>query len=190
MKKYLIVFLIFLLPLSLWGQAKIYTKDNRLADFPTKTTKVLLAYDEGMNNAIQQAIASRWRLNPFDFCSESQYKKIKDNGNCYFLLIENKDSLQYLTLKNKNLEVLSIPVTETDMEFFIDILQQYVEDSMESAKVAYSGLSHYNKTKAKYASAPTKTVTLQGFGAKRPYSVTYVFDTDTHELYLYKKTNN
>ena len=63
----LILALSFLLSLPAAGQAKqatIQTRKVRLSDFPTKTTKVVLAGSEMFNNALQEEMARRWLASP------------------------------------------------------------------------------------------------------------------------------
>ena len=43
MRKYFLTLLLALLPAALWAQGTIYTKSARLADFPQKTTKIVLS---------------------------------------------------------------------------------------------------------------------------------------------------
>ena len=58
--------LVSALPAS--GQGKIYTRKMRLADFPTKTTKIVLEGNSFLELTLREEIAVHWRISPFDFC--------------------------------------------------------------------------------------------------------------------------
>ena len=153
-------------------QATIQTRKVKLGDFPTKTTKVVLAGSELFNNALQEEMARRWLVSPYEFCSLAEYEKLKDKPDYYFLIPvssrtrkEAEPGIITLTLlkggveKDDNPEkvgfdVISIPCASAEMpsgrEFiflpaFLDIIQRFVEDAMTSDRVSYGGLATYSR---------------------------------------------
>ena len=166
-KKYLIAFAIMLLAggFQASGQGRIYTRKARLADFQTKTTKVVLSGDNLLDLALQEEVRRRWRISPFEFCDPEDFESLKNDAAYYFLyLSQDKTGLAYLTLlKGGNdesfrsldgkLEVVRIPFSPVKItsgrEFvylpaLIDIVQIFVEESLTSSARNIFGLSNYN----------------------------------------------
>lgn len=164
--KYLATALALLIPLLCSGQAKVFTKKARIADFPAKTTKVVLSGDEMMDLSLRNEISCRWRISPYEFCSEEQYRKQKTDPKLYFLRLEkNKDGLYEMILskggdkgkfsnQNSALEVTRVPVSARYMSVMIDILQTCVEDSMSSEAKGILGLTSYSGTLRKARNLP------------------------------------
>lgn len=166
---------LLLLPLTAGAQAKqatIQTRKVKLSDFTTKTTKVVLAGSELFNNALQEEMARRWLVSPYEFCSLAEYEKLKNNPDYYFLIPvssktkkEAEPGIITLTLlkggveKDDNPEkvgfdVISIPCASAEMpsgrEFiflpaFLDVIQRFVEEAMTSDRVSYGGLATYSR---------------------------------------------
>lgn len=163
---------LLLLPQPAAGQAKIQTRKFKLADFPTKTTKVVLAGSELFNNALKEEMARRWLVSPYECCTLEEYEKQKNNPDHYFLIPvtsktrkEAEPGIVTLTLIKGGLEksddpektgfdVVSIPCAAAESpsgrEFvflpaFIDIIQRYMNDAMTSDRVSYGGLSAYSR---------------------------------------------
>ena len=63
-----------------YGQAKITTRKIRLSDFPTKTTKVVLAGNEILNTALREEVSRRWMASPYEFCTLEEYEANKEKG--------------------------------------------------------------------------------------------------------------
>ena len=171
----LILALSLLLSLPAAGQAKqatIQTRKVRLSDFPTKTTKVVLAGSEMFNNAIQEEMDRRWLASPYEFCTLAEYEKLKESSDYYFLIPvssktrkEAEPGIVTLSLikggkeKDDNPEkvgfdVINIPCAAAEMpsgrEFvflpaFLDIIQRFIEEAMTSDRVSYGGLSAYSR---------------------------------------------
>ena len=162
---------LLLLPLSAAGQAKIQTRKYKLADFPTKTTKVVLAGSELFNNALKEEMARRWLASPYECCTLEEYEKLKNSPDYYFLIPattktrkEAEPGIVTLTLLKGGLEksddpektgfdVISIPGAAAESpsgrEFiflpaFIDIIQRFVGDAMTSDRFNIGGLSAYS----------------------------------------------
>lgn len=176
MKKTIIFVISFLLPFITAGQVQINTKKVKIGDFTQKITKVVLTGNDFLDISLQEEIASRWRISPYEFCTIQEFENLKESEDYYFLLTTSgrfkKDSgpsIQFLTLVkggkgaengiNGMLEVVSLPIasakypTGRELVFlpaFIDIIQTYTLDSMDNDYNAYGGLRNYtrNITKA------------------------------------------
>lgn len=154
------------------GQAKIQTRKYKLADFPTKTTKVVLAGSELFNNALKEEMARRWLASPYECCTLEEYEKLKTSPDYYFLIPattktrkESEPGIVTLTLLKGGLEksddpektgfdVISIPCAAAESpsgrEFvflpaFIDIIQRFVSDAMTSDRFNIGGLATYSR---------------------------------------------
>lgn len=162
------------------AQGNIYTKRAQIADFPTRTTKVVLSGDELLDTALREEVKSRWRISPFEFCEMEDFEAGKNRYGFYYLYISEDDSgLASLTLfksgkgssffgKEGSVEVVSIPFCPsklaTGREFvflpaLIDIMQSYVEEAIMSEQKCLFGLSSYNGMLAK---AKHKTIYVAG----------------------------
>ena len=150
------------LPVS--GQGKIYTRKMRLADFPTKTTKIVLAGHSFLELTLREEIAAHWRISPFEFCDLEEYGRLRNSSSYYFLTLAQEAGLAYLILEKggkpdeedhlkKPFEVIRMPIASVDnptgrelvfMGAFIDIIQRFTEAAMTSDKVAYGGLESAN----------------------------------------------
>ena len=158
------LFLTLLLLASGWaaaGQGKVYTRKLRLADFPTKTTKVVLAGHSFLELALREEIAVHWRISPFEFCTPEEYAGLRNSADHYFLTLAQEDGIVFLSLSKggkegekdqlrQAFELIRMPMASVDdpsgrelvfMGAFINIIQQFVEEAMIYDKVAYGGLS-------------------------------------------------
>ena len=165
--KYLIALAIMLLAggVQASGQGRIYTRKARLADFQTKTTKVVLSGDSLLDIALREEVRRRWRISPFEFCDPEDFESLKNDSAYYFLyLSQDKAGLAYLTLfKGGNdesfrsldgkLEVVSVPFSPVTIasgrEFvylpaLLDIIQFFVEESLINSATNVFGLTYYN----------------------------------------------
>lgn len=163
---------LLLLPGTVSGQAKIQTRKYKLSDFPTKTTKVVLAGSELFDNALKEEMARRWLVSPYECCTLEEYEKLKSSPEYYFLIPatsktrkEAEPGIVTLTLLKGGLEksddpekvgfdVISIPCaaaeTPSGREFvfmpaFLDIIQRFMNEAMTSDRVSYGGLSAYSR---------------------------------------------
>lgn len=147
------------------GQGKIYTRKMRLADFPTKTTKIVLEGHSFLELALREEIAVHWRISPFEFCDMEEYGRIRNSSSYYFLTLAQQEGLAYLILEKgglpdekdqlkKPFEVVRMPIASVDdptgrelvfMGAFLDIIQRYTEEAMTSDAVAYGGLESANR---------------------------------------------
>lgn len=157
--------LLLLAAVSAWGQSgKIYTRKVRLEDFPTRTTKVVLAGNSFLELALREEVAVHWRIAPYEFCSQQEYEQLRTSNHYYFLTLSHEGGIAYLMLSkggrdgekeslNKPFEVIRMPIANYEepsgrelvlMGAFLDIIQTFVEEAMISDRTAYSGLSAVN----------------------------------------------
>ena len=153
-------------------QAKIQTRKVKLSDFTTKTTKVVLCGGEMFDDALQEEMARRWLVSPYEFCTLDEYERLKGSPDYYFLIPastrtkkEVEPGIVTLTLLKGGLEksddpekvgfdVITIPCAAAESpsgrEFvflpaFIDIIQRFMNEAMTSDRVSYGGLSAYSR---------------------------------------------
>lgn len=158
--KYFLLFFLLLDSVCGWGQAKIYTRKARLADFQTKITKVVLSGNPILDASLKEEISSRWRISPFEFCNVADYEALKDKTLYYFLRLASDRDFCYLILtkggpledndtRKERFDVVSLPVSSAGMAFgrellyfsaFIDIIQDFMERALISDNAAYRGV--------------------------------------------------
>ena len=150
------------------GQARINTKKLKIADLPTRTTKVVLGSGDMMDSALRDEVAARWRISPYEFCTAEEYKALRENSDYYFLLIARSEEKEYrdlltLTLmkggkakaedpQKRSVEVASLPISAAGfpsgrevvfLPAMLDILQDYVTKAMRSDGAGYKGFDIY-----------------------------------------------
>ncbi|MBO4843170.1 MAG: hypothetical protein J5490_01130 [Bacteroidales bacterium] len=161
MKKfYLLLAALILLPALCSAQAKIYTKKVKLSDFPTKTTKIVLSGSDMLDGPLKEEIARRWRISPYEFCTLEEYDNLKKDDSYYFLRMVDVSGVSAFALSKEGLEVINLPYCTSGnpsgremlyMPAFIDIMQAYVMDSINSDMTGYLGLKNYSKNLYKSA---------------------------------------
>lgn len=170
MKNLTLAILTLLLPAIMFGQAQITTKKYRIADFPDKTTKVVLSGNDFEDNLLWQEISQRWTISAYEFCTREEFEELKTSENYYFLMtVTEKASgdkgpgVAMLTLVkggpkaaegiNAMQEVVSVPFYATDsgptrgviyLPALLDIIQDFVPRAMEKDIAGYSGLLNYS----------------------------------------------
>lgn len=72
---------------SLFGQAQITTKKEKIKDFKTKVTKIVLTGDAVFDEVFQDCISSSWTVSPYEFCSRADFDGLKANPAFYFLIV-------------------------------------------------------------------------------------------------------
>lgn len=150
------------------GQAKIFTKKARIADFPIKTVKVVMSGNAILDLALQKEMTERWYLSPYEFCSVDDFNRLESDPNYYFLrfvLRPSDPGLVFLSLMkggtletrqttDTRYELVRLPFAPEGMgsarEYiflgaFLEILQQYVEDAIAADRLGYLGLWSQNK---------------------------------------------
>lgn len=157
--KYCLALLAACIPMLLSGQGNIYTKSARLADFPQKTTKIVLTGHDITDAVLKEEITSRWRISPYEFCSVEEYEALRTGTRYYFLHIESDDEFTWMHLSKGGpatgnplytaMEVVKVPVFSagdptTDellyLPAFIDIVQEYLLKAIVSDRVSYQDL--------------------------------------------------
>ena len=166
-RKYFLALLLALLPAALWAQGTIYTKSARLADFPQKTTKIVLSGQQLLDEVLKEEITSRWRISPYEFCTEDEFDALKGVYRYYFLHFEYDDEFTWMNLYKggpssgdplkTSMEVVSVPIASSEtataeelvfLPAFIDMVQDYLLQALVSDKVSYQGLKGIvNKSK-------------------------------------------
>lgn len=215
MKKFLIFIALTVMPLTVLAQAQIDTKKVKIGDFTQKITKVVLTGGAMFDGVLQEEIAARWRVSPYEFCTLEEFNSLKDNDNYYFLLTtkgqfkrETEPSLQFLTLikggKNASkgidemLEIVSLPICAADdpsgrelifLPVFLTIIQEYALDSMDKDYNAYGGLGNYtsNITKSSDMKIVFSEDDINSSVPESEYADFCITDEDTADLYI---TNN
>lgn len=171
MKKFLILLVAIILPLTAFAQAQITTKKIKISDFTQKTTKVVLTGNALFDAVLKEEIAARWRISPYEFCTLQEFNELKNQDSHYFLIstkgqfkTEDEPGLQFLTLVkggadaenglDQMLEIVSLPIASAEdpsgreltfLPAFLMIIQQYAQDSIDHDINAYVGLTNYTK---------------------------------------------
>ena len=148
------------------GQAQITTRREKLKDFTSKTTKVVLTGDEFLDEAVKESVAATWTVSPYEFCSNEEVQNLKGNADFYFLMVvkgqfrrESEPGIDMLTLVkggegadksiNDMFEVVSFPLRSTEdpsgREFvllpaFLKIIQEHTTSLTDTEMKAYSNI--------------------------------------------------
>lgn len=148
------------------GQAQITTRREKLKDFTSKTTKVVLTGDEFLDEAVKESVAATWTVSPYEFCSNEEFQNLKGNADFYFLMVvkgqfrrESEPGIDMLTLVkggegadksiNDMFEVVSFPLRSTEdpsgREFvllpaFLKIIQEHTTSLTNTEMKAYSNI--------------------------------------------------
>lgn len=169
MRRLLIILAAALVPVFAGAQAQINTKKVKIADFPEKTTKVVLTGNMFYDGSLQDEIVARWTASPYEFCTLQEFEQLKGNDDYYFLLTtkgqfkkEEEPGLMFLTLVKGGkkaegiddmLEIVSLPIASAEdpsgretvfFPAFLHIIQNYALESTEKDVSAYVGLSNYS----------------------------------------------
>lgn len=166
---------VILAPTGLFGQAQITTRREKIKDFTSKTTKVVMSGDEILDEALREAVTTSWSLSPYEFCSKDEFNALKTNAGHYFLLVvkgqekkEYEPGIDLLTLVkggpeaakgiNEMLEVVSFPLRSAQLPSgrelavlpaIINVMQDLTKTMTSSEMKAYSSLNSYNKNLGK-----------------------------------------
>lgn len=162
-----------LLTTDIFGQAQITTRREKLKDFTSKTTKVVLTGDEFLDEALKESVAATWTVSPYEFCTNEEFQKIKSNDSFYFLMVvkgqfrrESEPGIDMLTLVkggegetvNDMYEVVNFPLRSTEdptgREFvmlpaFLKIIQDHTVGLTDTEMKAYSSLGAKDTKKLK-----------------------------------------
>lgn len=148
------------------GQAQITTRREKLKDFTSKTTKVVLTGDEFLDEAVKESVAATWTVSPYEFCSNEEFQNLKGNADFYFLMVvkgqfrrESEPGIDMLTLVkggegadksiNDMFEVVSFPLRSTEdpsgreivlLPAFLKIIQEHTTSLTDTEMKAYSNI--------------------------------------------------
>ena len=151
---------------EIFGQVQITTRREKLKDFTSKTTKVVLTGDEFLDEAVKESVAATWTVSPYEFCSNEEFQNLKGNADFYFLMVvkgqfrrESEPGIDMLTLVkggegadksiNDMFEVVSFPLRSTEdpsgREFvllpaFLKIIQEHTTSLTDTEMKAYSNI--------------------------------------------------
>lgn len=215
------------LSINALAQGKMYTRKALLEDFPRKTVKVLATGSSLLEMSLREEFSSRWRLSPYELCTPAEYEELRQSNDYYFLYIACDGDVAFLVLNKggkddesdnfkKPFEIIRVPFANfnepTGSEVvligaFVEMLQNFVQDAMNSERNAYIGLSIYNNRKmegrtlyldseepeAIYQSGLSNSLiglTIRPSApADKAYCYRMVFAPDTHELYYFRKAS-
>ena len=153
----------------LQAQGQVSTKKHRLADFTDKVTQVVLTGNEMLSGTLREEVVTGWTVSAFEFCTLEQFEKLKSQDKYYFLMVAQTADISFLTLlkgspdaKEKGIaampEIVSLPLVAamggdgrelTYLGGLVQTVQEYVQEAMESEKVAYGLESWVNKNYAR-----------------------------------------
>lgn len=217
---------LMLAPVICSGQAKIYTKKARLEDFTSKTTKVVAGGLSPMAIDIQNEIRSRWHVSPYEICAIEDYEAARSDNGLYFLRLVQEEGVMFLSLskggqenaadmKARPFEVVRIPVSSSDGSSidgfaftgaFVDMVQRFAQDAMESDLIGYAGLKStgsrkldgkavvLDPEKARKAMLEGYSGTLAGivvapsFVSFKTKCYKMLIDCESHELFWYSES--
>lgn len=157
MKRFITSIILAVLPVLAFAQAQITTKKEKVKDFPTKITKVVMTGNEFKDQAIKEAVKNSWTISAFEFCDMNDFSSLKTNSDLYFLVMtdvmtkkETRPGISVMSLLkggnevrdiNDMLELASMPVCAADapsgkeaamLPALLDILQKYVLKALDS----------------------------------------------------------
>lgn len=87
MKKILCLLSFLCVSISLFSQAQITTKKEKLSDFRTKITKIVLPGDPFLDPAVKEAAKNTWTISPFEICSRGEFEELCFSSDYYFLML-------------------------------------------------------------------------------------------------------
>ena len=168
-KRILLSVVCVVMALTASAQVQITTRKAKINDFTQKILKVVLPGNPMDNAAFEQEISSGWRISPYEFCTAEDFETFKGNSDFYFLLLtknqfkkEEAPGIEFITIVKGGegaaegldgmLEVCAFPLRAAKgsmgREFdylpaIMDMIQDYIEDSMARDVDAYAGFVKY-----------------------------------------------
>jgi len=169
MKRLITLFAAIVLPIAVFAQAQITTKKMKIADFPDKTTKIVLTGKQLFDASYQKEVKKCWNVSMFEFCTLQEFEALKNNPDYYFLMIvsgqfkkETAPGIEMLTLVKGGVgseegidglfEVISVPFRPIGddsgrelytLPVFLNVIQNYTLDAIENDITGYTGLDNY-----------------------------------------------
>lgn len=155
--------LTLLTALSAAGQARLFTKKYKLADFTSKVTKVVLGGNDFADALLREEVSRRWTLSPYEFCTQEEFARLRSDDNYYFLAIlsgqfrkETAPGLDMITVLkggaaelDELFEVVSLPFASAEdssgreslyLGPLIDVIQHQIRRAMDSDVRGYLGI--------------------------------------------------
>ncbi len=154
---------------SISAQKIIKEAKNNFNNFGTKVTKVVIPSTSLIDMSLRDAVIKGWKISPYEFCTEQEYEKIKEDTTFYFLMRtdgifgkEYEPRLEYLTLIKggpefkrglfKSAELISLPMQARGDESgqilsfipaYLDIIQNYIYRVQKGVLLSFAGESSY-----------------------------------------------
>lgn len=162
--KYFAALLLILAPVASFGQKKVYTKKMKIEDFTTRTTKVVVSGESLPDLSFRDEVSAIWNISAYEFCTPTDYEKLKENNQLYFLRLVTDGDLIYISLSKggkekesntlkKPFEIVRIPVSTADMSdgrmitympAFVGLVQDFMEKALVNEVTAYAGPTALN----------------------------------------------
>ena len=197
-QKFILVVVATVLCTAAFGQATIRTRTDILKDFTLLTTRVVLSGDEMLDQVLQEEVASRWRISPFEFCTFREFENQKNNTDYYFLLTARMKGIRYLTLVKGGpgegigdlYEVVSVPLSPavgaTGRELvylgaLIDFVQGFTDKAMQFAYRGIKGLRTHGNHPAKLSNKQIY-LSSEDLSSKTEKVKSRYFDSDFKEV--------
>ena len=151
------------------AQAQFFTRKMRLQNYADKLTRVVLSGNELEDRELRGEASALWEMNPFEFCTQSEYESSKFNSDYYFLrFVDTATSDSLYALRSLQLskggpadvqdieagfEIVRIPlgyVRDGEMQerslcflpAYIDMIQAYVPDAARSGRPPFTQIPH------------------------------------------------
>lgn len=162
MKRFICFVAALCLTTILFGQAQITTKKEKLSDFRTKTTKIVLSGNISLDSALKEAAKNSWTISPFEFCKQEEFEQLHSGDDYYFLVmtesVRKDHDLMVTELKllkggheeiDKMLTVATFPLCYRGsssgreiifMPAILHILQRDAEQALDSGMMAASSM--------------------------------------------------
>ncbi len=170
MRHFTILFTILLLSSEMSGQNFISQTRKNFAAFGTKTTKVVIPSTTLADLTLRDAVSRLWRISPYEFCSFTEYEKIKNDTSYYFLLRvdgmykkELEPKIEYLTLIKGGPEqksglfnshnIINLPLQSSDdltgenlsvIPAYVSIIQDHIYAIQQDVALAFKGTQSYS----------------------------------------------
>lgn len=173
-----ILMVIVSIPTFAQKQINITTRKDRVSDFKSKTTKVVLSGNAMSDEFLKGSMASLWRISPYEFCTKEEFESLKTNDSYYFLMNisgqakkESEPGITFLTLVKGGkeasngiqdmLEVVTMPYCSakfpsgreiTFLPAILETIQDFTQKMLNGELKAYTNPTYYNNDlpKSKY----------------------------------------
>lgn len=156
MKRILLATVVLLSGINLFAQAQmqITSRKEKLSDFVTKTTEIVLTGDDVIDQSLMEGFRASWNISAVEFISFEEFSKMKDKSKYYFVIstknkFKKEDTpgiMSFSVVKGGTsdkiddmLEVTTLPICAADepsgreivfMPAMISILQRKVSEEV------------------------------------------------------------